>query len=105
MPCISALKLQPFFALSRHPGCAVIVTGTGVAVRAFGGLLGWDGVSQHHNGITGCAHQVVAFLDDLAILAVVHAKFFPPLTECLIDLEAPGLHTLVDELAAEAMPG
>jgi len=36
------------------------------------------GVAQHHAGVAGRAHQVVALLDHAAVLAVIEAKFLEP---------------------------
>jgi len=55
---------------------------------SFGG-----GKAQHHNCVARCSHQVVTFLHDFPILAVIEPEFFPPIIQVLEHFEPTRLHS------------
>ena len=50
--------------------------------------------AKHHEGVSRGAHQVVDFLDDLAVRAVVEPKFLEPFGQVREHLEPAGVHSV-----------
>jgi hypothetical protein len=46
------------------------------------------GVPQHHHGISCGGHEIVAFLDNLSVLAVIEAELFAPIVVLFENFES-----------------
>src|SRR5262249_51877517 len=96
-PELPSLRQAPFrrrsyalpceYFLYCQPAAALVTTTIGrTGPRRFR-------ITQHHHGVARGRHQVVAFLVNAAILAVIQPKFFEPLIQVLQHFEAPALHS------------